>query len=57
MPFFKSKNPFAKTIFGRTIGRTGPKKVNMSSKRRTSGNPTLKVNVFVKKNCTICKFD
>jgi hypothetical protein len=41
MPFFKSKNPSAKTIFGRIIGRTGPKKVDMSSKRRTSGNPKM----------------
>jgi hypothetical protein len=39
MTFFKSKNPFAKKFFGRTIGRTGPKKVDMSSKKRTSGNP------------------
>jgi hypothetical protein len=36
---FKSKNPFVSKIFGRTIGRTGPKKEYMSSKRRTSGNP------------------
>jgi hypothetical protein len=37
---FKSKNPFENQIFGRTIGRTGPKKEYMYSKRRTSGNPT-----------------
>ncbi len=36
---FKSKNPFENYFFGSTIGRTGPKKEDMSSKRMTSGNP------------------
>ncbi len=42
---FKSKNPFVSKIFGRTIGRTGPKKEYMSSKRRTCGNPKVDINM------------
>jgi hypothetical protein len=46
---FKSKNPFENQIFGRTIGRTGPKKEYMYSKRRTSGNPILTDEILKKK--------
>jgi hypothetical protein len=45
---FKSKNPFKKFFLGRTTGRTGPKKEDMSSKKSTSGNPnfdTLKFSI------------
>jgi hypothetical protein len=38
---FKTKSQFENQIFGRTIGRTGPKKEYMSSKRRTSGNLSM----------------